>query len=111
MLIASRKPKRDNGSSNCAIGCNRNCASQSEQPQIERQDRSHQHDEADDVQDLDRGIKRGRGAHRMTQRAFLQGQEDRRAGCCSTPVYRNSTRLPSRMTYSMRASSGLLVWG
>ena len=53
-------------------------APQSEQPQIERQDRSHQHNEAEDVQDLDRGIKRGRAAHHMTQRAFLQGQEDRR---------------------------------
>jgi hypothetical protein len=57
---------------------NRNRAPQSEHPQIERQDRSHQHDEAEDVQDLDRGIKRGRAAHHMTQRAFLQGQEDRR---------------------------------
>jgi hypothetical protein len=56
----------------------RNRAPQSEQPQIERQHRSHQHNEAEDVQDLDRGIKRGRAAHQMTQRAFLQGQEDRR---------------------------------
>jgi hypothetical protein len=51
----------------------RNRAPQSEQSQIERQDGPHQHNEAEYVQDLDRGIKRGRAAHHMTQRAFLQG--------------------------------------
>ena len=39
------------------LGANR--ASQSKQPQIKHQNRPHQDNEPQDVQDLDRGIERG----------------------------------------------------
>jgi hypothetical protein len=87
----------------------RHAARNTEQAQVENEHRADEHDEAEDVKDLNDRIEPELAAHRNGKRALFDGREQ---PCGAGRRHqRSSTVLPFTVMRSARISSGLFRFG